>query len=414
MSGRLSRRETFRLGLGLTGAVGGWLAEVRRATAAPIKLPSLVAPTEPEANETPSPLPPDKRVGFAVVGLGHLALNQILPAFAESKMCRPTALVSGDAAKAATIAGQYGIDTKHLYDYKTFDRLRDDPAVDAVYIVLPNGLHAEYSIRAANAGKHVLCEKPMAISVDECQRMIAASQKVGRHLMIAYRLQYEPYNMEAIRVARAGELGKLRSLSATNGQSQGDPKQWRLRRALAGGGSLPDVGIYCVNAARYLSGEEPNLISGMVTSTPNDPRFKEVEEQADFVLRFPSGFVATGTSSYGFHDSKRFRLIGTTGWLDLDPAFPYRGQSLRVARKPTHASAEIIEKRELPAKNHFAAEMDHLAMCIRENKKPRTPGEEGLQDQRIIEAIYQSARAGRNVELPPAGAKVESRAHAAG
>jgi predicted dehydrogenase len=239
----------------------------------------------------------------------------------------------------------------------------------------------------------------MAVSVAECQQMLAAGEKAGRHLMIAYRLQYEPFNREAIKLARGGDLGKLRSLSAVNGQAQGDPNQWRLRKALAGGGSLPDVGIYCVNAARYLSGEEPTLVSGMVTSTPHDPRFKEVEEQVDFILRFPSGFVASCTSSYGFHDAKRYRLIGTSGWLELDPAFPYRGQTLKVARKPAGGGPEVLEQRLLTPKNHFAAEMDHMATCVLQNKKPHTPGEEGLQDQRIIGAIYESARLGRAVQL---------------
>ena len=164
---------------------------------------------------------------------------------------------------------------------------------------------------------------------------------------------------------------------------------------------MPDVGIYCLNAARYLSGEEPTEVSATITTTPNDPRFTEVEEQVDFVLRFPSGFVATCTTSYGFHDSKEFRLIGTGGWLALDPAFPYKGQLMRIARKVSAGgmAAGAIEHRQLEPKDHFALEMDHLAARIRENKPPHTGGEEGLQDMRIIAAIYEAARAGRRVAL---------------
>jgi predicted dehydrogenase len=160
------------------------------------------------------------------------------------------------------------------------------------------------------------------------------------------------------------------------------------------------VGIYCLNAARYLSGEERAEVSALVTSTPHDPRFVEVEEQVDFMLRFPSGFVASCTSSYGYHDSKCYRLMGTEGWLELDPAFPYTGQAMRLGRKHAHPSGEAIETRKLEAKNQFALEMDHFAACIRDDKAPLTGGEEGLQDMRVIAAIYDSARRGLVVKLP--------------
>jgi predicted dehydrogenase len=365
----------------------------------PIKLPNLFAPTERESQEMPAPLPWDQRVGFAIVGLGRLSLDQILPAFAKSKRCRPVALVSGDRAKASIVASQYGIDSKSLYDYKNYDRLRDDRAVDVVYVVLPNSMHAEYTVRAAQAGKHVLCEKPMANSVTECQQMIDACNQAGKKLMIAYRMQYEPHNREVIRMARAGELGTLKGFSATNGQAQGDPRQWRLSRALAGGGALPDVGIYCLNAARYLTGEEPTEVSALMGSTPGDPRFTEVEEQVEFLLRFPSGVLASCSTSYGYHNSKRFRLLGSAAWADLDPAFPYTGQLLRIGRHRPGSPSIEIEQRVLEPKDHFAQEMDHLAMCVHSNVRPHTPGEEGMQDMRIIAALYESARGGHPVKI---------------
>jgi predicted dehydrogenase len=384
--------------------LGALATRVAQAAAAPasgsVKLPRLLAPSEQEGEPPPEALPPSKRVRFAIVGLGHLALEQILPAFGESKRCRPTALVSGDRAKATAVAGQYGIDARHIYDYQGFDRLRDDAEVDVVYVVLPNGLHAEYTVRAAQAGKHVLCEKPMANTVAECQQMIDACQRAGKKLMIAYRLQYEPYNREAIRLARSGELGTLKAFTASNGQAQGDPNQWRLKKALAGGGALVDVGIYCLNAARYLSGEEPSEVTAFWHSTPKDPRFRQVEEQVDFVMRFPSGLQATSTTSYAFHGSKRFRLMGDKAWVELDPAFPYHGQQLRVGHKSASGEAEQIDTRMLTPKNHFAAEMDHLASCIQSGKRPHTPGEEGMQDLRIMAAIYESAQNGRVVHLP--------------
>ena len=183
------------------------VAAAQESNSAPVRLPRLFAPSEREGEEAPAPLAWKQRVGFAVVGLGRLALEQILPAMAESKMCRLSALVSGDRAKAANVATQYGVKDTAIYDYKTYDKLRDDSAVDVVYIVLPNGMHAEYTVRAAQAGKHVLCEKPMANSVVECDQMIDACAKADRKLMIAYRMQYEPYNREIIRMAKAGELG---------------------------------------------------------------------------------------------------------------------------------------------------------------------------------------------------------------
>lgn len=367
----------------------------------PIQLPALFAPTERESRQAPAPWPPEQRVGFAIVGLGRLSLDQLLPAFGRTLRCRPVALVSGDRAKASAAAAQYGIEPKRIYDYKSYDRMRDDPAVEVVYIVLPNSMHAEFTVRAAQAGKHVLCEKPMANSVAECQQMIDACAQAGKKLMIAYRMQYEPYNREVIRLARAGELGKLKGFTAVNGQTQGDPRQWRLKRALAGGGALPDVGIYCLNAARYLTGEEPSEVTAMMSSTPGDPRFTEVEEQMQFLLRFPSGLLASCATSYDYHDSKFFRLVGSAAWAELSPAFSYSGQVLRIGRKPERGESVSIEQRVLEAKDQFALEMDHLAQCVRSGARPHTPGEEGLQDLRIITALYESARSGQAVKLAP-------------
>ncbi len=413
---RISRRGMLQTGgvaavagalgsLGAACAQGGDRARAAGADPSPVKLTSWLAPSERETNDMPAPLPWDQRVGFAIVGLGRLALEEILPAFAASKRCRVTALVSGDAAKAEKVAAQYGVPKKSVHDYASFDRLKDDPAVDVVYIVLPNSLHAEYTARAAQAGKHVLCEKPMANSVAECQQMIDACNRAGRKLMVAYRMQYEPYNREVIRLARGGELGRLRALSAVNGQTQGDPTQWCLKLALAGGGPLPDVGIYCINAARYLTGDEPTEVQAMMYRPDGDPRFAEVEEEVSFSLRFPGGFTATCVTSYGFHDAKSYRLLGESGWAELDPAFPYQGQRLRVGRKANGSQVETIEERSLAPKNQFALEMDHMAVCVTADKRPHTPGEEGMQDMKIVAAIYDAARTGTVVKLPPVNGK---------
>lgn len=368
-----------------------------------IQLPPISAQTEVETGGPPTALPPERRLGFAIVGLGHLTLEEIMPAFAECKLAKPTALVSGDSAKANQVAQQYGIKPQNIYSYQTYDNLRSNPDVDVIYIVLPNSMHLEYTVRGAKAGKHILCEKPMATSVADAQTMIDACKQADRKLMIAYRSQYEPHHRAMIQMFRSKELGTIKVIQADNGQNQGgDLNQWRLKRALAGGGSLPDVGIYCLNAARYLTGEEPIAISAQTFTTPNDPRFKEVEESVTFQLRFPSGVLAICSTSYGFHEARRYRMFGSDGWAQLDPGFAYHGLRMMMSRKsPTNSMAENITEVRLPEKNQFALELDHMADCVMQNKQPHTPGEEGLQDQKLMALIYQAAESGKTITLPP-------------
>ncbi len=339
------------------------------------------------------PGPPEKQLGYAIVGLGSLAINQILPAFAHCRHARPTALVSGDAEKARTLAARYGIPERGIYSYDTYDRMADNPDVDIVYVVLPNSMHLEYTVRAHKAGKHVLCEKPMANTPQECEQMIAAAKGAGRKLMIAYRLRYEPYNMAMIEMCRKETFGKPKVILCEAGFSIGDPKQWRLNRKLAGGGSLMDIGVYALNAARYLSGEEPAAINAFEYTTPGDPRFADgVEETINFQLRFPSGILANCVSSYGV-GLNRFRVHAEKGAFELEPALSYTDLRMRVIRGNT------VELRSLPERNHFALEMDHMAECVKSGAEPRTPGEEGLADLRAMMAIYEAAKTGKTVTL---------------
>ncbi len=335
---------------------------------------------------------PARKLGYALVGIGSLTMNQILPAFARCRHARPVALVSGDADKAKRVAAQYGIPERGLYSYETYDRILDNPDIDIVYVVLPNSMHAEYTIRALKAGKHVLCEKPMANTAAECEAMIAAARESVRKLMIAYRLRYEPFNQAMIRMAREEEFGRTKVVLCDAGFSIGDPNQWRLKKALAGGGSMMDIGIYALNAARYLAGEDPAEVFAMEHTTPGDPRFTEVEETLTFQLRFPSGVLANCTSSYGV-GLNRFRVHAEKGSFELEPALSYNGLRMRVFRGST------VEERYLPQRDHFAAEMDHLAESILKGTPVVTPGEEGLADLRAIEAIYASARAGGPVKV---------------
>ena len=339
------------------------------------------------------PEPPGKKLGWAIVGLGNLAINQILPAFAKCEKSQVVAFVSGHPDKARKLALRYGVSAKNIYNYQNYDSIKDNPDVDVIYIVLPNGMHAEYTVRGLQAGKHVLCEKPMANTPAECQQMIEAGRKANRKLMVAYRCRYEPYNREAIRIARSQELGPTQMILADAGFPIGDPTQWRLNKLLAGGGSMMDIGIYALNASRYLTGEEPTEVNAMIRSQPGDPRFKEVEEHVTFQLRFPGGILANCSSSYGYFQQSHYRVMGTEARLELDPATWYDGLRMWIERGNT------IENRSLPVVDHFASEMDHMSDCVMENKEPMTPGEEGLRDITIIQAVYEAARSGKTVKL---------------
>jgi predicted dehydrogenase len=367
--------------------------------APPLARSPLNAPTEQaEPKFYPAPLPPDKRIGYAVVGLGHLALTDVMPAFGACKLSRAVALVSGDPQKASIVAQQYGINPRSIYDYKNFDDIANNKEVDAVYIILPNGMHHEYTIRAARAGKHVLCEKPMANTVKECEEMVDACEKAQKKLMVAYRIQYEPYNRIVQDWVRSREYGNVKIMEFYNGQHIGDPSQWRLKKSLAGGGSLPDVGIYCLNTCRFLIGEEPEAVFGAVYSTPGESKFKEVEETVLFQLHFPGGIRANCVTTYGAHMSRRYRAFTDKGtWFGMDPAFAYKG--LQIEFSQAKGKLEWKQHPSMFEKDQFALELDHFSECIAQNKKPYTPGEEGLQDQKIIEAIYRSAREGKLVTL---------------
>lgn len=402
----LDRRNFLHSAGGLLAAAGlAPLGEAQSVQGQPnaqnyVSLPPIHDVQTEGPEKAPGPFQPeDGRVGFAIVGLGRLSIDEILPAFAHSKLCKAVALVSGDPEKARKLAAQYGIKQSALYTYSNYDDLARNPEVKVIYIVLPNGMHEEFVTRGAKAGKHILCEKPMGNTAAECERMIAACNRANVKLMIAYRQQYEPNNREIIKMVKGGKLGTLRSFVATNTQNEGDPGQWRLKRKLAGGGCLPDVGIYCLNAARFLTGEEPSEVFGYTVQPSGDPRFAEVEATCSFTLRFPSGLLASCSTGYAGHHSQMLRLEGSDAWAELSPAFGYHGIKLRTSRFLDGHETQM--EPTLEDKDQFALEMDHMAECVTENKTPHTPGEEGLHDQRLIEAIYESARTGKAVKVPP-------------
>jgi predicted dehydrogenase len=333
----------------------------------------------------------DRKVGYCVIGLGRIA-DHFMRGVAQGSTSKITGLVSGHRDKAERIAAQYGVPTSSIYSYEDMDRMRENKAIDAVYVALPNSMHAEYTIRSAKAGKHVLCEKPMSVTVDEAEQMIAACKAAAVKLMIAYRLHYEPLNLKAVKLIRDGALGQVHTINGSFGFNI-SPGEWRLTKKLGGAGSLYDVGIYVLNASRYLTGEEPEKFAAFTSTMSHDGRFNEVEENISWTMRFPSGVVATGGSSYGTVMPGYYRVLGTKGWLQMDPAFNYEGLRLRANYSTGEKDApQVVIDEANPEKDpmHFQREADHFSECIVQKRTPRSPGEEGLRDMKHMQAIYSS------------------------
>jgi predicted dehydrogenase len=331
--------------------------------------------------------PQGEKVGFAVVGLGKLALGQIIPGFKNARGAKLAAVVSGHADKARRVAAENGLPADAVYTYEDYDRIAHDPRVQVVYIVLPNSMHAEYTIRALKAGKHVLCEKPMATSLADCEAMIAAARAADSKLMIAYRCHYEPTNLEGMRRVRSGSIGKPR-LVVTDMGRQADPADpsdvWRLDQRMSGGGALADMGIYGVSASRYLLNEEPVEVRAWAHTDPNDARFKDTAEMIAWQFRFPSGAIANNSTSFSYAGTMAWRVYGDSGRLTADPGALYDGNRLSVGPggENTLAIHEI---------DQFAREMDWMADVVRGKAPMVSPGEEGLQDMRLMKAILDSA-----------------------
>jgi predicted dehydrogenase len=329
-----------------------------------------------------------KPVGYAAVGLGDIS-TIFLRACAQTPNARIAGLVTGHPAeKGSKFAAEYKVPQSSIYTYETYDRIRDNPAIDAVYVGLPNSMHCEYTIRAAQAGKHVLCEKPMAISSAECRKMIDACRAHNVKLMIAYRVHYDPTWQHIRELARSGAIGEIQGFQ---GGFYGIKQQgeWRLNRKLAGGGSLLDLGIYPLNAIRWISGEEPAQFAAQVATKTKGPKFASVEETVEFNMKFPSGILASSGSSYGEQGSAYVNICGTEGSITVEPAFFYNGLKFTGHTK----NGPVSGSNDSQGPYQFVYEADHFAACIRNNTEPLTAGEEGLADMLAIEAIYRAAGA---------------------
>lgn len=330
-----------------------------------------------------------KKLGIALVGLGGYSRGQLAPALQETSRCYLAGIVTGTPAKATEWRSKYNIPEKNVYSYDTFDSIRDNPDIDIIYIVLPNGLHAEYTIRAAQAGKHVICEKPMATSVQDCKRMIAACNENGVKLSIGYRLHFEPHNQRVMELGQQEVYGEVKKIETANSfVIGGNPDTWRLDKELGGGGPLMDMGVYCVQGACYTTGQDPVAISARFGPVTRPEYFKEVEESISWQMEFPNGAVAECSSSYN-NSASRLYTQAEKGWWQLEPAYGYSG----IQGKTSEGDMDF------PQVNQQARQMDDFARCVQENAQTPVPGEMGMRDVRILEAIYEAARTGKRVSL---------------
>lgn len=328
---------------------------------------------------------------YAVVGLGHIAQVAVLPAFTGLANSRLTAIVSDDEEKLEKLRKKYRV--AHVASYADYEQVLSE--VDAVYIALPNHLHREYAVRAAQAGVHILCEKPMAVTVEDCEAMIDAAAVFGVKLMIAYRLHFEKGNLEAIRIASSGKLGSLRIFDSVFAQQVVEDNVRVSRSVEEGGGPVYDMGVYCINAARYLFQSEPVAVSA-ISANNGEKRFKKTDEMSSAILHFPQERLATFTCSFGGADIGRYTLVGTKGTLTADPAYEYAsGTKLQLS-----TAGGKRNTRRFPKRDQFAAEIEYFSDCILRDYDPEPSGLEGLADVRVVRALYESAKLGERVELP--------------
>ncbi|PWJ58422.1 glucose-fructose oxidoreductase [Dyadobacter jejuensis] len=329
---------------------------------------------------------PKEKLGVALVGLGYYSTDLLAPALQLTQNCYLAGIVTGSPDKAETWKKKYNIPEKNIYNYKNFDQIANNPDIDVVYVVLPPSMHAEYTIRAANAGKHVFCEKPMALNVSECEAMIKACKDNKKSLSIGYRCQHDPNTQEFMRMAREKPMGKARLVSCAAGYFDGRTAHWKQKKAM-GGGSMYDMGVYALQGARLAIGEEPILVTAQHINNRPDI-YHEVDETTAFQLHFPSGALATCTGSFGIQ-SNFLKVDYEKGKLFIEPFSSYRGN------KGVSTLGEI----NFPIENQQAQQMDDDALTIMQNRPQMVPGEEGMRDIRVVEAIYQAAKKGGSVKL---------------
>jgi predicted dehydrogenase len=332
-----------------------------------------------------TPVYEGKKLGIALVGLGSYATNQILPALENSPYWQLTGIVTGTPSKVPKFRDKYKIKEQNILNYQNYDNLKNCPDIDVVYICLPNSMHPEFTIRAAKAGKHIICEKPMANTVEECEAMLKACEQNKVKLGVGYRCHFEPFNMEAMRFGREKTFGDINFITSNFGFRIGDPTQWRLDDKMAGGGPLMDVGIYSVNAARYIKNMEPVAVSAQFGPVTNPEKFSKVEESVSWHMEFADGTVFTGFTSYNTN-VENIQVFGNRGWFEMSPAFSYGPLKGKTSKGPM--DMEIV--------HHQTYQMNAMGpMYLSKDPLPdHISGKEGIKDVKILMAIYESARAG--------------------
>ena len=364
-----------------------FLQKITASAVAMSLLPKAGSANQPSANEEPYQGP---MLRVAIMGLGSYG-TRVADAMKDCKKAKLVGVISGTPAKIKDWQAKYNIPEKNCYNYENFDRIKDNKDIDAVYVITPNGLHKDQVVRVARAGKHAICEKPMAVNAKEGQEMVDACKKANVRLLIGYRMHFEPKTLEIIRMRKEGELGKILFFQGLSGFHIGDPNQWRLNKQLAGGGAMMDIGIYSINGARYMVGEEPIWVTAVETKT--DPvKFKEgVDQTIQFQLGFPGGAVASCLSTYSMNNLDRFFLNGEKGFAELQPSTGYGPIKGRTNK------GELTQ----PHMTHQTVQMDEMAAIILEGKQPPVPvdGEEGVKDMKIIDAIFQAVKAAKKIDL---------------
>lgn len=370
---KISRRKfvhNFGLGVGSTAVIAS--------------LPSFM--TLPENSKNPYA---GKKLNIALCGLGRYA-GYLAEGLEISKYCRLAGIVTGTPSKALDWGKKYSIPEKNIYNYQNFDEIIHNKDIDLVYVVLPNAMHKEFAIRAAKAGKHVIVEKPMAITASDCQEMMDACNKAGVQLAVGYRLHYEPYNLEMKRLGQEKVFGQVRLIETSLGYNTGDTIDWHSKKALSGGGPLINLGIYCVQASRYILGEEPISVTAQFGPVTNKIKFAEIEESITWQLNFPSGAVCNSASSYSCGVDRLF-ASAEEGFFELSPAISYGPFKGRTSKGDLN----------FPEINQQQTQLDEIGKVILENKKlpSHITGEEGLKDVKILQAIYEAASTGKKVSL---------------
>lgn len=347
----------------------------------------LSACSSPKQEETSTPIEggEQKKLGVALVGLGNYATNQLAPALQETEHCYLAGIVTGTKEKEKIWQDKYGIPEGNIYNYGNYHSIADNQAIDIIYVVLPNSMHAEYTIRGAQAGKHMMCEKPMAISVAECQQMIDACKQANRKLSIGYRLHYEPFNREMMRLGQKQIYGKITGIEAAFGFTMGNLDQWRAKKAMAGGGPLMDVGIYSLQGSIYTMGDLPVTVTAKET-TRNKDAWTDVEGSLEWEMEFPSGVVAQYITSYE-ENIQYLKARAENGFFELSPAYVYDGLKGMTSDGPM----------DLEPVNHQARHMDAFTLNILNDTPAIASGEMGMRDMYYIEKIYQSAANGGEV-----------------